>query len=89
MKSVNISVDFSERVGPIKDMHSVNNGPAGGRGIGNFDSFREAGFPHARTHDAAFAAAYGGSHTVDIINIFPNFDADENDPASYDFVLTD
>ena len=84
-----IKVDFSKRVGPIKPMHSVNNGPAVTRGLGNFETYRDAGFPLARTHDAAFAPSYGGQHTVDIMNIFPDFDRDENDPASYDFDLTD
>ena len=85
----NITVDFSNPVGPVKPMHSVNNGPASTRGLNNFDAFRDAGFPFARTHDAAFCSTYGGQHTVDIINIFPDFSKDENDPASYDFDLTD
>ena len=89
MDSVRVFADFSSSVGKIKPMHSVNNGPAASRGMANDRYFTEAGFPFARNHDAAFCAAYGGSHTVDIIAIFPNFDADENDPASYDFQLTD
>ena len=84
-----ISVDFASPSGPIKSMHSVNNGPASARGLGNFETYRDAGFPLARTHDAAFCSSYGGQHTVDIINIFPDFSKDENDPASYDFDLTD
>ena len=84
-----ITVDFSSPVGPVKAMHSVNNGPASSRGLGNFETYRDAGFPFARTHDAAFCPTYGGQHTVDIINIFPDFSKDENDPASYDFDLTD
>ena len=35
------------------------------------------------------AGAYGGGVFVDIPNIFRDFDADENDPASYDFYYTD
>ena len=84
-----ITVDFSGAVGPVKPMHSVNNGPAVTRGLGNFDTYRDAGFPLARTHDAAFCPSYGGQHSVDIMNIFPDFEKDENDPASYDFDLTD
>ena len=84
-----ITVDFSRTIGPVKPMHSVNNGPAVTRGLGNFEAYRDAGFPFARTHDAAFCPSYGGQHGVDIINIFPDFDRDENDPASYDFDLTD
>ena len=32
---------------------------------------------------------FGGGVYVDIPNIFPNFDADPDDPASYDFTFTD
>ena len=35
------------------------------------------------------AGAYGGGVFVDIPNIFRDFDADVNDPASYDFAHTD
>lgn len=78
--------------GPVKPMHAVNNGPKkkGTDQIrGNFDAYKAARIPFARTHDANFAAAYGGPHTVDITAIFPNFEADENDPANYDFACTD
>ena len=68
-----ISVDFSSPVGPVKPMHSVNNGPSSSRGLGNLETYRDAGFPFARTHDAAFCPTYGGQHTVDVINIFPDF----------------
>ena len=32
---------------------------------------------------------YGGDHVADITAMFPDFDADENDPKSYDFAVTD
>lgn len=90
---INTKVDFSKSTGIVKPMHAVNNGPvykfAVDQRITNIDSYREAGIPYARTHDASFYSTYGGEHTVDVHAIFPNFDADENDPASYDFVLTD
>ena len=93
MKQAFVNVDFSEIIGPIKPMHSVNNGPIIGRahasGASNAKYFTEAAIPFARNHDANFWTCYGAPHTVDIIAIFPNFDADENDPASYDFHLTD
>lgn len=93
MNQANISVDFSEITGRIKPMHSVNNGPivdrAHAASASNAIWFTKAGIPFARNHDANFAPNYGAPHTVDIIAIFPNFDADENDPASYDFHLTD
>ncbi len=90
---IRISVDFDKRIGAVKPMHAVNNGPvykfAADQRITNIDAFREAGIPYARNHDASFLATYGGEHTVDVHAIFPNFDADPNDPASYDFPITD
>ena len=91
MKS--IKVDFEKNVGKIKPMHAVNNGPvykfASDQRITNIDHFRAAGIPYARNHDAAFFSTYGGEHTVDVHNIFPDFDRDPYDPASYDFAVTD
>ena len=88
----NVSIDFNKKAGKIKIMHAVNNGPHVTRGDqmrGNQDYYRAARIPYARTHDAAFHAQYGGEHSVDIQAIFPNFDADVNDPQSYDFACTD
>ena len=89
----NITVDFSKKAGKMKPMHSVNNGPvykfAVDQRITNMDAYRAAGIPFARTHDASFFATYGGEHTVDVNFIFTDFDADPEDPASYDFTLTD
>lgn len=90
---IHISVDFQKQNGAVKPMHAVNNGPvykfAADQRITNIDAFREAGIPYARNHDASFCATYGGSHTVDVHNIFPDFDKDPYDPASYDFPITD
>ena len=89
-----LSVNFAETVGKIKPMHAVNNGPIksvgfGGQSNGGIELWRAAGIPYARTHDSSFCASYGGEHTVDVHAIFPDFDADVNDPASYDFPVTD
>ncbi len=87
-----VKVDFSKIERNIKIMHAVNNGPvvAGkDQTRGNQDYFAHARIPYARTHDASFFSGYGGEHTVDIRAIFPNFDADVNDEASYDFDCTD
>ena len=88
---MSIRVDFQKTLGKIKPMNAVNNGPAGSlvRNYGNDAAFTEARIPYARNHDAAFYAGYGGEKTVDVHRIFRNFDADENDPASYDFKATD
>ena len=87
-----IHIDFSKTVGPIKRMHCVNNGPMKRKTDqinDNYDTYKALKIPFARNHDASFSSEYGGSHTVDVCNIFPDFNADVNDPASYDFVLTD
>ena len=88
-----ITVDFAKTCGPVKPMHSVNNGPvykfAADQRITNLDAFRDAGIPYARTHDASFYSTYGGEHIVDVNMILTDFYADPTDPASYDFQLTD
>ena len=88
-----ITVDFSKPLGKVKPMHSVNNGPvykfAADQRITNIDHFKAAGIPYARTHDASFFATYGGEHIVDVNMIFTDWSKPADDPASYDFVLTD
>ena len=86
-----IHVNFSEPKGIIKPMNAVNNGPHGmsERGTTNFPDYKALEIPYARNHDASFYSGYGGEHTVDVHRIFKNFDADENDPASYIFEPTD
>lgn len=95
-----IIVDFNKTLGKINPMHAVNNGPSCKLGQGNtwvatdtrngnLPEYKAAGIPYARTHDASFYANYGLEHTVDVANIFPNFDLDPNDPENYDFVCTD
>ena len=85
-------IDPAKAVGKIKPMHCVNNGPLVSREDqvrGNFEAYKALKIPYARNHDASFFAGYGGPHCVDIGAVFPNFDRDENDPAAYDFHLTD
>ena len=86
-----LRIDFEKTLGKIKPMNAVNNGPAGSavRNTGNDAAFAAAHIPYARNHDASFYDGYGGAKTVDVHRIFRNFDADENDPASYDFKATD
>ena len=86
-----ITIDFAKTLGKIKPMHSTNNGPAGEevRGTSNKEYFQAAGIPYVRNHDASFYMDYGGEYTVDVHRIFRNFDADENLPESYDFLMTD
>ena len=87
-----IELDFKNTAGKIKYMNAVNNGPVG-KGVRdsytNFHTYKDAHISYARNHDASFYTPYGGEHTVDVHRIFRNFDADENDPASYIFEPTD
>ena len=69
-------------------MHGLNHGPLTGNL--KYDArhlFREAGIPYTRLHDVEYP--YGSGEYVDIPCIFKNFDADVEDPASYNFDLTD
>lgn len=88
---MSIKIDFDKMTGKIKPMNAVNNGPAAMsvRGDSNFDLFKAANIPFTRLHDSCFCEHYGGEWSVDVHRIFRNFDADENDPASYDFEMTD
>jgi hypothetical protein len=84
----NISVNFNQEKGKIKEINGVNCAPYVGS-LGPNQSkidrmFKAAHIPYSRLHDCR-----GAAHLVDIHKIFPNFDADENDPNSYDFHHTD
>ncbi len=88
-----VTVDEAQVIGPMKPMNAVNNGPSvsnvgGDQKRGNAADYAAARIPFARTHDAINCVS-GGAHCCDISAIFPNFDADENDPRNYDFVFTD
>ena len=88
-----VTVDFTNAVRIVKPMHAVNNGPTvkkpgGDQKCGNFEDYKAARIPFARTHDS-ISCVSGGAHTCDISAIFPDFDADETDPRNYDFVFTD
>ena len=82
-----INVDFSKTRGPIKPMHGVGQPPMMGTSTERFYYLSDAAIPYSRLHDVA--GWFGGNMFVDIPNIFRDFDADENDPASYDFAFTD
>ncbi len=87
-----LSIQYQKPVGQIGFMNAVNNGPVipkNGLWAGNLEAYAKANIPYARVHDASFCNWYGGEHSVDVHLIFPNFHADPDDPASYDFHLTD
>ena len=85
---VNVKLDTQQRIKKMKPMHGGGQPPLGGKDlIGHFHYLTEAGIPFSRLHDVG--GPFGGGRYVDIPNIFRNFDADENDPANYDFAFTD
>lgn len=85
---MSINVHFDRIVGKIKPLHGVGQPPfTGGTGYGMLHYLTEAGIPFSRLHDVG--GVYGGGRFVDIPNLFRNFDADPEDPASYDFTFTD
>ena len=84
----NIRIDLNKNIGRIKPMHGGGQPPIGGKDMTEFFHYvTEAGIPFSRLHDTG--GAFGSNRFVDIPNLFRNFDADENDPASYDFTFTD
>ena len=83
-----ILFDLTQRKGKIKPVWGVNGGPE--TKVFTYDAkplFREARFPSCRLHDVEYP--YGSGEFVDIPCIFRDFDADETDPANYNFALTD
>ena len=87
MKRATISVDFESVKGKWKPMHGVGQPPRTGISDRHFHYLTEAGVPYSRLHDVG--GWMGGGLYVDVPNLFRDFDADENDPASYDFAFTD
>ena len=82
-----ISVNFNKTVGKIKPMHAAGQPPIIGMNTGYFHYMTEAGMPQSRLHDVG--GCYARNHFVDIPNIFRDFSADVDDPASYTFEFTD
>jgi len=85
---MNISVDFSKTKGKIKPIHGVGNGPVTGRFCWDkTKEFKDAHIPYSRLHDTE--GQMGSGEFINIHCIFKNFDADVNDPTSYNFECTD
>ncbi len=85
-----ITVDFEKKSGRIKPVNCINGGPrSGGYNLPNdfTEEFSEMGIPFVRTSSAA--GEYGLNQFVNIHCIFPDFDADESLPESYNFLPTD
>ena len=87
-----LTIDSGKIIGKIKPMHAVNNIPITSAWTERVKDYtgtyiKDAGIPFVRFHDTG--GAFGAGVYIDIENIFRNFDADENDPESYDFTFTD
>ena len=89
-----LKFDLTKQCGQFKLLNATNGGPVCKRHAcdqtrSNFDDYKAARIPYTRNHDSAVNSCYGGPYSHDISCIFPNFDADPTDPASYDFACTD
>ncbi len=89
-----LKFDTSKKLGKFKILNATNGGPWHKRHTtdqyrSNFEDYKAARIPYSRNHDSGVVGIYGGPFSHDITRIFPNFDADVNDPASYDFACTD
>lgn len=78
----------------FKILNATNGGPwhkrhANNQCRSNFSDYKAARIPYSRNHDSGVVGIYGGPYSHDITKIFARFDADPNDPASYDFACTD
>ena len=88
LSAAEVKVDLSRETGIVKPVNGVGQPPF--VGIREFTMFRylkDAGIPFSRLHDVG--GMFGRGVFVDIPNLFRDFDADETDPANYDFAFTD
>ena len=87
--AVEVSVNPQHVLGPVKPVNGVGQPPMVGQlnGWPMIRYLKEAGIPYSRLHDVG--GWLGRGIYVDIPNLFPDFDADENDPANYRFAYTD
>lgn len=87
--------DLADRGGKFKILNATNGGPWHKRHVNdqwrsNFETYKAARIPYSRNHDSNLCSSiYGGPYAHDITAIFPAFNADPTDPASYDFPCTD
>ena len=84
---MNIKADFTHITGKIKPMNGIGQPPIMWLSDRFLNYFGEAGIPYSRLHDVG--GMFGGARFVDSPNLFPDFDADETLPESYDFTFTD
>lgn len=81
-----VQIDIKQSIGRMKPVHGVGQPPHYGLTFPYFHYLKEAGIPYSRLHDMG---SYHGGRLVDIHCVFPNSDADPENPDSYDFAFTD
>lgn len=83
---VELRVDFSMPAGSIRRLHGINKGPLAAGGLMEVtQAVRALNVPFSRLHDCHWP----NPDVVDIHAVFPDFQADPDAAASYDFALTD
>lgn len=82
-----LNIDWNKKIKPMKPVHGVNQAPTHNLLTKNFHYLTEAGIPYARLHDFLIMTAH--CNPVDIPGMFPDFNKDPKDPASYDFAFAD
>lgn len=82
-----IKVDFEKKLGKIKPLNGFNNSARKTNYGEVLPDFMALNPPFVRLHDTG--GKYGGTHYVDVPNIFPDFSLDADNEENYDFTLTD
>lgn len=84
-----VSIDFSKKIGKMKPINCLNNGPKFGidLDLDLGEQYREIAPPFVRVTSPE--SPYASSRYVDIHCIFPDMELDERFEASYNFAPTD
>jgi xylan 1,4-beta-xylosidase len=81
-----VTVDASHRLGRIKAMQDLDNGPLCQRGIVDLSRYyKELGVQYVRLHDVPWTY----DNAFDINYVFPKWNADPDRAENYDFAQTD
>ena len=85
-----LKFDLENKQGKFKILNATGGGPwykrySSDQLRSNFKDYQAARIPYQRNHDLG----HNNHFAHDVSQIFRNFDADENDPESYDFAVTD
>lgn len=85
-EAINLEIDFAKLQGQFRALHGINKGPLASGGLMDLsESQRALQLPLVRLHDCHWP----NPDVVDMHVVFPNLQADPQNPASYDFRLTD